>query len=150
MNSQITNKYMQLGLLFLSITLSSCSNENNQNIADNMNNEFELTYRYVMEHMSAVGRDSKEFSSLRQKNKDAFTSIAYTWHSIATNECGLAESSTQQSNPSNYDRLTQKSPSNNYLAKPISNNERKCLANIYFSYWNEIQRMLSLSYPTFQ
>ena len=149
MYSQMTSRILGVWLFFTILIGSSCSSEQNQIIADNINLEFELTYRYVIQNMSAEGRDSNEFSSFKQNNNDAFTSIAYTWHSIATSECGLADSSKQNSKPSSYDRLAQKSPTNNYLAKSITNKDRACLANIYLSHWPDIQRMLSLSFPPF-
>ena len=45
------NKRINSGLLLIALAISSCSNEHNQEISDNINREFELTYLYVVENL---------------------------------------------------------------------------------------------------
>ncbi|MFK7794476.1 MAG: hypothetical protein AB8B89_03930 [Gammaproteobacteria bacterium] len=139
---------MFIGALFFSyLAISSCSNNHDQQIAENINLEFELTYRYVATNMAIEINYSDSFSSMQKNNKDAFTSIAYTWHKISLEECDLSDNSSYKSNKTGYERITNQSPPDNNLSKKIIKNERPCLAEVYFSNWASIQNMLLLSYP---
>ncbi len=146
MNIKQNSKVVAGGVFLACLTVSSCSDEHNQEVVDNINLEFELTYQYVVENMPIDTNYSKDFSTFKRLNKDAFTSIAYTWHSISMSECELAVSSNRQSSGSSYERLTQKSSTNSHLIKTIVDKERICLARIYFDNWSNIQKMLSLSF----
>ena len=138
------------GLLLLTLVISSCSNEHNQEIADNINIEFELTYLYVANNMPIKADYSDKFSTFKKNNKDAFTSIAYTWHKISLDACELNNSNSHNSNKTSYERMLNNSPSNSNLSKTVMDDDRPCLANIYFDNWSNIQNMLLLSYPEFK
>ena len=147
MTNTQNNKILISWLFFAYLTISSCSNDTNQEIAENINLEFELTYRYVVKNMPIKINYSDSFSILKKDNKDAFTSIAYTWHTISLDECELSDSNSHESNKNGYERMINQSPTNNNLSKTIMDSERPCLADVYFSNWSNIQNMLLLSYP---
>jgi|TARA_B110000238_G_C15946175_1_gene361167 hypothetical protein len=144
------NRRINRGLLFITLAISSCSNEYNQEIADNINIEFELTYLYVVENLPIKDDYSEKFFIFKKLNKDAFTSIAYTWHKISLDSCELNNSNSRKSNKTSYEKMLNNSPSNSNLSKTVMDTDRPCLANIYFDNWSNIQNMLLLSYPEFK
>jgi hypothetical protein len=141
------NKRINSGLLLITLAISSCSNEHNQEISDNINREFELTYLYVVENLPIKDDYSEKFHIFKKHNKDAFTSIAYTWHKISLDSCELNNSNSRKPNKTSYEKMLNNSPSNSNLSKTVMDNDRPCLANIYFDNWSNIQNMLLLSYP---
>ncbi len=146
-NSQ-NHKIFTSWLFFVYLAISSCSNDHNQEIAKNIDLEFELTYRYVITNMHTEIDYSDNFSVMKKNNKDAFTSIAYTWHMISLDECELKDSNSSKSNKSGYEQMINQSPINDNLTKPIMDSERPCLAGVYFKNWSNIQNMLLLSFPS--
>jgi len=147
MKNKNSSKRIEIWLFFTCLAVSSCSNEHDREMAENINLEFELTYQYVVENMPIKSNYSKNFSIFKKNNKDAFTSIAYTWHSKSLDACELANGNIDESNKTSYERMIQNSTTNSHLSKTILDSERPCLANIYFDNWSNIQNMLSLSYP---
>lgn len=130
----------------LAIGISTCSNEHDHNFAENINSEFELTYRYVSKNMPIDIDFSDNLSDYRTSNKDAFTSIAYTWHSISVDACGLANNSNRKTNTPSYEQLIKQSPTDNNNYEQLTEGERICLAKIYFDHWSNINDMLLLSF----
>ncbi len=150
MTNKHTSKKLVQWLLFTCLAVSSCSDKHNREIAENINLEFELTYQYVVKNMPVEIDYSKNFSIIKKNNKDAFTSIAYTWHSISLDACKLTNGNSHESNKTSYEKMIQKSTTNNHLTKTVIDSDRLCLATIYFDNWSNIQNMLSLSYPGFK
>ncbi|MDW3094491.1 MAG: hypothetical protein R8G33_02335 [Gammaproteobacteria bacterium] len=144
----VQKKYISrfLKLLCICFTISACSNGHDQSVAKYINSEFEQTYLYVSNNMSVDIDFSNDLSNFRKSNKDAFTSIAYTWHSISIDACGLASSSNKKESNSSYERLIQQSPIDKDLSIKMTDSERICLANIYFDNWSNINNMLKLSF----
>jgi hypothetical protein len=147
MSKKRGTKRLNSGFLLFTLAISSCSNEHSQELAENINLEFELTYQYVIENKPVETDYSDKFSIFKKTNIDAFTSIAYTWHKISLDACELNYRNSRESNKTSYEKMINKSSKNNNLAKPIMNNERPCLGDIYFDNWSNIQNMLLLSYP---
>ena len=145
-----SQKILVSSLLFVYLTMSSCSGDHSQEIAENINIEFELTYRYVTVNFITQNDYSDHFTLLKKNNQGAFTSIAYTWHSISLSQCEINESNQRESKKSGYERMTNSSQTNDILSRKIKDSERPCLANIYFDNWSNIQNMLLLSYPELQ
>ena len=136
-----------LKLLFCICTIiSACSNDHDRRIAENINSEFEQTYLYVTKNMHIDIDLSKNLSNFRKSNKDAFTSIAYTWHSISVEACDLAYNRNKKASKSSYERLIQQSHKDNDHFIKVTDSQRKCLAKIYFDNWSNINKMLSLSF----
>jgi hypothetical protein len=144
------SRTLNCGLFFLYLAIASCSNEYNHDVAENINLEFELTYRYVVENMAIKVDYSSNFSNFKKRNMDAFTSIAYTWHTVSLDACELTVGNNRTSNKTSYEQITHKPPTNDNLPRTIDDDDRPCLAKIYFDNWANIQNMLLLSYPDFK
>ncbi len=134
-------------LMLICFMTSSCSSEHNQQLTENIQLEFELTYRYVVENMPTDSDYSEKFAQIKSSNSNAFTSIAYTWHSLALDACDETDTSQQTSTQTSYERMLKQSPVNSHLAKKIHASSRPCLAHIYFKNWLNIQNMLLLNFP---
>lgn len=136
---------LQAGLFTVCILIGACSNEHNEQITEHVNLEFELTYRYVSKNLPINISYQNDFDTFKSMNRDAFTTIAYTWHSMSMKECELVntQSATQKSG---YERMINDLDVDNYLLTNISNQDRPCLAQVFFDNWKSINTMLSHSF----
>tara|TARA_R110002096_G_scaffold308856_7_gene503348 strand:- start:1601 stop:2053 length:453 start_codon:yes stop_codon:yes gene_type:complete len=147
----ILNIKKHLTLIFFTcVAMSSCGNEHSREMAENINSEFELTYRYVVKNMSVETDYSDQFKMFRKHNKDAFTSIAYTWHKISLDECEITGESRNTSNKTGYERMINPSSRDSNFLRIITDDDRACLAEKYFDNWLNIQNMLRLNYQGYQ
>ncbi len=146
MSNKVNRKILNYWMILTALSTSTCSNEHSQ-LANNINLEFELTYQYVVNNKPVEINYLNDFSIFKKNNKDAFTTIAYTWHTISMDACELSNSSQRISDKTSYERMLSKSPTNSNLSKKIIDSDRPCLADIYFDNWANIQNMLLLSYP---
>lgn len=133
-------------LFFICLTISACSNEQDHSLAIYINSEFEQTYLYVSKNMPVDIDFSKNLTDFRTSNKDAFTTIAYTWHSISVDACSLTNHSNKKESMSSYERLIQQSPRADNHIREVTDSERICLAEIYYDNWSNINKMLTLSF----
>lgn len=134
-------------LLFMCGFFTACSNDNQQQVQNILQQEFIETYIYVTERHSVAKNFSPQFEYMKKVNSDAFNSIAYRWHIFATQSCELSSNARPHSELSGYEKMLAEKTTNQESIEITRDEDRKCLANIYLSNWRQINKMLALNYP---
>ena len=62
---------------------------------------------------------SEKFAQIKSSNSDAFTSIAYTWHSLALDACDETDTRSQAAAQTSYEKMLKQSPVDSRLTKKI-------------------------------
>jgi|GEM_PF-3050734 len=134
-------------LLFVCGFVAACTNDNQQQAQNKLQEEFIKTYTHVTEHHAVTKNFSSQFEYMKKINSDAFSSIAYRWHVFATQECELSNNTRSQSQLSGYEKMLTEKTTDEQTIEITRDEDRKCLANIYLSHWIQINKMLVLNYP---
>lgn len=134
-------------LLFICGFVIACTNDNQQQTQNMLQKEFIETYINVTEHHSVAKNFSSQFEYMRKVNPDAFNSIAYRWHIFATDTCELSSNAHPRSQLSGYEKMLAEKTIDGESIQITRDEDRKCLANVYFSHWKQINKMLALNYP---
>ena len=126
--------------------LVSCSDKVDLEVSEIIQNEFEKTYQYVVEHLPVESDYRKQIHSLRTSNRDALISVAYRWHTLATEECVDKKKSQEKNELTGYERMLK---NDNETANSLINFDlfRHCLGQTYFNNWSEIQNMILFHSP---
>ena len=127
--------------------MASCSNDNQQQLQNILREEFIKTYIYVTQNYSVSKNMSNSFDYMANVNSEAFNTIAYQWHRLASNICRTSETQINLSQQSGYEKLLAGKSEQQQTINKISDEDRKCLADVYKSHWMEINNMLIFNYP---
>jgi len=141
------DRWLIIKLLIMCGFVISCSDNNQQQYEKNLQNEFTKTYIFVTQKHAELEDLSIQFESMKRINSGAFSSIAYQWHQIATSNCRSSEIQIALPSKSNYEKLLTAKPSAEQFVKIINDEERKCLAEVYLTHWDKINRMIIFNYP---
>ncbi len=129
----------------LCIVTISCSENYDANQSKLLKSEFEKTYQYTFDNMPIDINQSYSIDKLRKINSATLISIAYRWHSHATDLCSDKEQLKSSRPKSSYDKLTNQQ---NYTNEPIHktpDSSQKCHSFVFFDNWSEIQKMISFN-----
>ena len=136
---------MQAALLLVCFFLYACSDNYDSDQASVLKSEFEKTYQYTFDNMPIDINQSYSIDKLRKINSATLISIAYRWHSHATDLCSDKEQLKSSRPKSSYDKLTNQQ---NYTNEPIlktPDSSQKCHSFVFFDNWSEIQKMISFN-----
>lgn len=150
MNMTYRHNSLKAFLVIAIIAAVTCCDNHSDELIQNIHIEFEETYRYVLENMSVGSDHSDQLALLKHRNNAAFTSIAYTWHSLALKACSLAVGNMQNSSQNSYERILRQTHNDNVLGVEINHTSRACLSKVYFDNWSKIQDMILLNFPNTQ
>lgn len=131
--------------LILFIVTISCSENYDTDQSKLLKSEFEKTYQYTIEHMSIDIQQSYPIEKLREINSAALISIAYLWHSHASNLCSNNVKQETSRKLSSYDKLIDKQSSANISFAKTPDSLQNCHSLVFFDNWSEIQKMISLN-----
>lgn len=129
----------------LFILTISCSENYDASHSKLLKSEFEKTYQYTIEHMSVDTQQSYPIEELREINSAALISIAYLWHSHASNLCSNNAEQETSRKLSSYDKLIDKQSSPNISFSKTPDSLQNCHSLVFFDNWSEIQKMISLN-----
>ena len=110
--------------------------------------EFIKTYVYVTENQSVESNFSDQFEYMTRVNSDAFNSIAYRWHHHATDTCQISADNKGQVKLTGYEKMLAGAKQSHQSQQIIRDVDRKCLAEVYLKHWHQINKMLTLNYPS--
>ena len=134
-----------IAILLLCVATTSCSENYNSKQASLLKAEFEKTYQYTLMNMPIDTSQSYSFDELRNMNSAALISIAYRWHSYATDLCSSVDTPVIPSKKSSYEKLTDEKIFGDISITETSPSLQKCHSLAFFDNWSEIQKMISLN-----